>query len=149
MHTGTWCRKPTSRQKACEHLIKEELLEKEREITTTTYKCKKKTIPITYKKSVLPKAVELAKAMNTQYADPEAGNNRQQQHQGEFWKGLSKVWVGLLVYASAHCRGDVYYLNKGGQFYTFVRLLMAHFGLQQSLEGERSFQLKKEISTKP
>lgn len=129
MHTGIWCWKQTSRQEACECLIKEKYSK--------------------YKKSVLPKAVELAKAMNTQYADPEAGNNRQQQHQGEFWKGLSKVWVGLLVYASAHCRGDVYYLNKGGQFYTFVRLLMAHFGLQQSLEGERSFQLKKEISTKP
>ncbi|XP_031121507.1 uncharacterized protein LOC116024685 isoform X2 [Ipomoea triloba] len=118
---GIWCWKQTSRQEACECLIKKEYSK--------------------YEKSVLPKAVELAKAMNTQCADPEAGNNSQ----GEFWKGLSEVWVGLLVYASAHCRGDVYYLNKGGQFYTFVRLLMAHFGLQESLKGERPFQLRNEI----
>nr|GME08619.1 uncharacterized protein LOC109169293 [Ipomoea batatas] len=126
--TGTWCRKRTSRRKACERLIKEES-ENKVEIT----------IPTKYEKSVLPKAVKLAWAMKQQ----------QQQHQGELWKGLSEVWVGLLVYASAHCRGDVYYLNKGGQFYTFVRLLMAHFGLQEFLKGERSFKLNNEISTKP
>ncbi|XP_019173719.1 PREDICTED: uncharacterized protein LOC109169295 [Ipomoea nil] len=103
--TGIWCWKRTSRQKACECLIKEG--------------CS------TSKKSVLPKAVDLAREMNRRCsADPEAGK--------QFWGGLSEVWVGLLVYASSHCRGDVYYLNKGGQFYTFVRLLMAHFGLRGS-----------------
>nr|GME04178.1 uncharacterized protein LOC109169293 [Ipomoea batatas] len=121
---GIWCWKQTSRQEACECLIKEKYSK--------------------YEKSVLPKAVELAREMNRRCADPEAVTNEQQRSK-VFWKGLSEVWVGLLVYASGHCRGDVYYLNKGGQFYTFVRLLMAHFGLQESLKGERPFQLRNEI----
>ncbi|XP_031122638.1 uncharacterized protein LOC116025533 [Ipomoea triloba] len=114
-----------------------------------------------HEKPVLLKAaVDLAAAMiiqidpkagndkQQQQKDLEAGNNEEQQQRSKvFWEGLSEVWVGLLVYASTHCRGDVYYLNRGGQFYTFVRLLMAHFGLQQSLKFERSFQFHNEICT--
>ncbi|XP_019173714.1 PREDICTED: uncharacterized protein LOC109169291 isoform X4 [Ipomoea nil] len=121
-----WCWKRTSRQKACEDLLSDEYCEV--------------MISTRYENSVLPKAVEVARKMKRRCsADPEAGKQK------EFWKGLSEVWVGLLVYASSHCRGDIYYLNKGGQFCTFVRLLMAHFGLQDSLKGERSFNLHNQI----
>nr|GMD22933.1 uncharacterized protein LOC109169293 [Ipomoea batatas] len=120
------------RQKACECLIEKG--------------CKSNE----YNKSVLRMAVKIArkimKDLSSLPSDTEAGNNKQQRSK-VFWKGLSEMWVGLLVYASTHCRGDVYYLNKGGQFYTFVRLLMAHFGLQQSLKAERSFQFHNEICT--
>nr|GMD24373.1 uncharacterized protein LOC109169237 isoform X2 [Ipomoea batatas] len=37
---------------------------------------------------------------------------------------------------SSHCRGDVHYLNKGGEFLTFVRLMMAHSGLKQQFKNE-------------
>nr|GMD56077.1 uncharacterized protein LOC109169237 isoform X1 [Ipomoea batatas] len=36
----------------------------------------------------------------------------------------------------SHCRGDVHYLNKGGEFLTFVRLMMAHSGLKQQFKNE-------------
>ncbi|XP_019173718.1 PREDICTED: uncharacterized protein LOC109169293 [Ipomoea nil] len=130
--SGIPCWKRTRRQIACEDLLNGKYIRcNEEELENNNHK--------KYEKSVLPEAVELASAiMSRQYADPEPGNNTQQQRQ-EFWKVLSEVWVELLVYASAHCRGDIYYLNKGGQFYTFVRLLMAHFGLEKSLKADRPF----------
>ncbi|XP_019173712.1 PREDICTED: uncharacterized protein LOC109169291 isoform X2 [Ipomoea nil] len=121
---GILCWRQISRKKPCQRLLNGDYSS-----------CNdKKELENKYKKSVLPKAVEVAREiMNT---DPENNNTKQQQPQ-EFWKGLSEVWAGLLVYASSHCREDVYYLKKGGQFYTFVRLLMAHYGLQEILEGEK------------
>ncbi|GMP52810.1 hypothetical protein CsSME_00018496 [Camellia sinensis var. sinensis] len=51
------------------------------------------------------------------------------------WEIMSRVWVELLSYAATHCGGNAHaqQLNKGGEFITFLWLLMAHFGLTERL----------------
>ncbi|KAK9269276.1 hypothetical protein L1049_001046 [Liquidambar formosana] len=47
------------------------------------------------------------------------------------WELISKVWVELLCYAASHCKAHVHaqQLSKGGEFISFVWLLMFHFGM--------------------
>ncbi|CAA7033844.1 unnamed protein product [Microthlaspi erraticum] len=47
------------------------------------------------------------------------------------WEVMSKVWVEMLCYAASHCdpKQHVAQLSGGGEFLSFVWLLMAHFGL--------------------
>jgi hypothetical protein len=56
------------------------------------------------------------------------------------WGVMSQVWVELLSYAASHCRANTHaaQLSQGGEFFTFVWLLMSHFGIGdqiQILEG--------------
>nr|GME11204.1 uncharacterized protein LOC109169244 [Ipomoea batatas] len=124
------------RQEACEYLVNEyrEGMHKNENINL----------------SVLPKGVGLArdliKCRSIYTRDVENQTSEVRINPRVLWASLSRVWVGLLVYASSHCRGDVYYLAKGGEFHTFVRLLMAHFGLRDSLRGERGFEPNDEIN---
>ncbi|XP_019173633.1 PREDICTED: uncharacterized protein LOC109169237 isoform X2 [Ipomoea nil] len=91
-------------------------------------------------KSVLKEAVQLAKGLkrfsdrvpNAAAAEGDNGGRGSK----EMWGFLSDMWVKLLLYAGTHCRGDVHYLNKGGEFLTFVRLMMAHSGLKQRFKDE-------------
>ncbi|XP_028063325.1 uncharacterized protein LOC114266597 [Camellia sinensis] len=73
-------------------------------------------------KSVLFEGCNLAKELN------KLGSERR-------WEIMSRVWVELLSYAATHCGGLAHaqQLNKGGEFITFVWLLMAHFGLTERL----------------
>ena len=50
------------------------------------------------------------------------------------WKVTSKVWVEMLSYAASRSRGyaHVQQLSRGGEFLTFVWLLMAQFGLREA-----------------
>ncbi|XP_031121694.1 uncharacterized protein LOC116024828 isoform X2 [Ipomoea triloba] len=91
-------------------------------------------------KSVLKEAVQLAKGLK-RFSDhvPNAGGGGGGDggsRSKEMWWFLSDMWVKLLLYAGSHCRGDVHYLNKGGEFLTFVRLMMAHSGLKQQFKNE-------------
>uniref|UniRef100_A0A2N9IEZ1 DUF4220 domain-containing protein n=1 Tax=Fagus sylvatica TaxID=28930 RepID=A0A2N9IEZ1_FAGSY len=72
-------------------------------------------------KSVLFDACILAKEL--QKLDKENSKKK--------WMIMSKVWVELLSYAAGHCRPNTHaaQLSKGGEFITFVWLLMAHFGI--------------------
>nr|GME11208.1 uncharacterized protein LOC109169237 isoform X3 [Ipomoea batatas] len=88
-------------------------------------------------KSVLKEAVQLAKGLK-RFSDhvPNAAAGDGGSRSKEMWWFLSDMWVKLLLYAGSHCRGDVHYLNKGGEFLTFVRLMMAHSGLKQQFKNE-------------
>jgi hypothetical protein len=52
------------------------------------------------------------------------------------WSLMSEVWVELLSYAAIHCRANAHaaQLNQGGQFITFVWLLMSHFGIGDQIQ---------------
>jgi hypothetical protein len=47
------------------------------------------------------------------------------------WGVMSGAWVELLSYAASHCKASAHVaqLSKGGEFITFVWLLMAHLGI--------------------
>lgn len=67
-------------------------------------------------KSVLSEACNLANAL---------------RQRSTKWDTISEVWVEILSYAASHCRADSHarLLSEGGEFITFVWLLMAHFGI--------------------
>ncbi|OWM67803.1 hypothetical protein CDL15_Pgr010741 [Punica granatum] len=54
-----------------------------------------------------------------------------QLQEGERWSIMARVWVEMLTYAAAHCRGDIHArsLSRGGELLSMIWLLMAHFGL--------------------
>ncbi|KAK7387072.1 hypothetical protein VNO78_27567 [Psophocarpus tetragonolobus] len=60
------------------------------------------------------------------------------------WKVIAKVWVELLSYAAANCTPitHVQQLSKGGEFVSFVWLLMTHLGMA------KQFQIKEGPRTK-
>ncbi|KAL5783652.1 hypothetical protein ACOSP7_008681 [Xanthoceras sorbifolium] len=82
--------------------------------------------PVTVKgdrsKSVLFDASMLAKELKIIYLE---------DCKEDKWKLLSRIWVELLSYAACNCnaRTHAQQVSKGGEFITFVWLLMAHFGL--------------------
>ncbi|VYS48150.1 unnamed protein product [Arabidopsis thaliana] len=47
------------------------------------------------------------------------------------WDVVSKVWVEMLCYGAGHCdpKKHVAQLSQGGEYITFVWILMAHFGV--------------------
>ncbi|KAI4369133.1 hypothetical protein MLD38_017617 [Melastoma candidum] len=47
------------------------------------------------------------------------------------WKIISEVWVELLLFAAGHCRAESYarLLAEGGEFISFIWLLMSHLGI--------------------
>ncbi|KAL4625327.1 hypothetical protein ACB092_05G017100 [Castanea dentata] len=49
---------------------------------------------------------------------------------------ISNVWVEMLAYAACHCRGNHHaqQLRRGGELLTYVRLLMAHFGINEQFQ---------------
>ncbi|KAF8012495.1 hypothetical protein BT93_I0612 [Corymbia citriodora subsp. variegata] len=60
-----------------------------------------------------------------------ASQLREKRYQQMKWDIVSSVWVEMLVYAAAKCKGVQHarQLRRGGEFLTHVWLLMAHFGL--------------------
>ncbi|KAI4371721.1 hypothetical protein MLD38_010041 [Melastoma candidum] len=56
----------------------------------------------------------------------------------EKWKIISKVWAEMLWYAAGHCRAESYasVLAEGGEFISFVWLLMAHLGIGPRISVE-------------
>lgn len=54
------------------------------------------------------------------------------------WKMMSRIWVELLSYAASRCRASDHarQLSQGGEFITFVWLLMVHFGLGEQFRIE-------------
>ncbi|KFK23680.1 hypothetical protein AALP_AAs63807U000100 [Arabis alpina] len=70
------------------------------------------------RRNVLADASSLAKALKQLNGDM-------------MWQVMSKVWVEMLCYAATHCdpKQHVALLSRGGEFLSFVWLLMAHFGL--------------------
>ncbi|KAG7605020.1 hypothetical protein ISN45_At05g040490 [Arabidopsis thaliana x Arabidopsis arenosa] len=65
-------------------------------------------------------------------ADASRLANALKQLSGETkWDIMSKVWVEMLCYGATYCdpKQHVAQLCKGGEFISFVWLLMAHFGL--------------------
>ncbi|KAG1370991.1 hypothetical protein COCNU_16G000850 [Cocos nucifera] len=52
------------------------------------------------------------------------------------WEIMSKVWVELLSYAAIHCRGNTHaqQVSKGGEFVSFIWLLMVHFGISEQFQ---------------
>ncbi|KAJ4839588.1 hypothetical protein Tsubulata_020229 [Turnera subulata] len=73
--------------------------------------------------SLLPQAFELLYFLETDYS---ANVDRK-------WKAISGVWMEMLAYAAAQCRGNQHgqQLRRGGELLTHVWLLMAHFGLTE------------------
>ncbi|CAH2046310.1 unnamed protein product [Thlaspi arvense] len=74
------------------------------------------------RRNVLADATRLANAL------------KQLSKEGEeevMWEVASKVWVEMLCYGATHCdpKQHVALLSSGGEFLSFVWLLMAHFGL--------------------
>ncbi|KAH9718413.1 DUF4220 domain-containing protein [Citrus sinensis] len=52
------------------------------------------------------------------------------------WEIVSKVWVELMSYAACHSRATrthVQQVSNGGELFTFVWVLMAHFGLVEPI----------------
>ncbi|KAK9268419.1 hypothetical protein L1049_000169 [Liquidambar formosana] len=58
-------------------------------------------------------------------------NDLQKMGETERWTIMSKVWVELLSYAASHCKAHAHaqQLSKGGEFVTFVWLLMFRLGM--------------------
>ncbi|KDP45937.1 hypothetical protein JCGZ_11840 [Jatropha curcas] len=54
-----------------------------------------------------------------------------EEEQHDKWQIMSKVWIEMLCYGVCHCRpyNLVQQLTKGGEFFTFVWLLLTHFGI--------------------
>ncbi|KAH6784851.1 hypothetical protein C2S52_009810 [Perilla frutescens var. hirtella] len=54
------------------------------------------------------------------------------------WEMMSRVWVELLSYGASRCRASDHarQLSHGGEFITFVWLLMVHFGLGEQFRIE-------------
>ncbi|KAH6782869.1 hypothetical protein C2S52_000119 [Perilla frutescens var. hirtella] len=54
------------------------------------------------------------------------------------WEMMSRVWVELLSYGASRCRASDHarQLSRGGEFITFVWLLMVHFGLGEQFRIE-------------
>ncbi|OWM91324.1 hypothetical protein CDL15_Pgr000268 [Punica granatum] len=52
--------------------------------------------------------------------------------QEDKWKIMIQAWIGMLCYATSHCRADshVQTLSKGRELITFVWLLMVHLGFK-------------------
>ncbi|KAJ9540731.1 hypothetical protein OSB04_027237 [Centaurea solstitialis] len=52
------------------------------------------------------------------------------------WKVVSQVWIEILAYAAANCRGVQHsqQLGGGGEFLTHVWLLMAHLGMTEHFQ---------------
>ncbi|CAA7014046.1 unnamed protein product [Microthlaspi erraticum] len=85
--------------------------------------------------NVLADASILAKALNKLSGEGE---------KEVMWEVVSQVWVEMLCYAATHCdpKQHVAQLSRGGEFLSFVWLLMAHLGLgdqfQTTEENARS-----------
>ncbi|KAL4602399.1 hypothetical protein ACB092_10G050700 [Castanea dentata] len=79
-------------------------------------------------KSILFYACMLAKELNK--LDNKNNDN------DDKWKIISKVWVEMLSYSATHSRPATHaqQVSKGGQLISFVRLLMAHFGLGEQFQ---------------
>lgn len=75
-------------------------------------------------------AINLARKLRNTADDVENLNEINNGWEKEVWEVLIQLWMGLLCYTATHCRGDVQHLSRGGELLTFVRLLMAHFGLK-------------------
>ncbi|CAA7024553.1 unnamed protein product [Microthlaspi erraticum] len=84
------------------------------------------------RRNVLTDASKLAKTLNQ--LNGEGGGEE------VMWEVVSRVWVEMLCYAATHCdpKQHVAQLSRGGEFISFVWILMAHFGLGvqfQTTEG--------------
>ncbi|KAK1273914.1 hypothetical protein QJS04_geneDACA007920 [Acorus gramineus] len=66
------------------------------------------------------------------------------------WEIISGVWVEMLCYAASQCRGyqHAQRLSKGGEFLSFVWLLMAHLGIGDMYRREAHRQAVKLIVQK-
>ncbi|KAI4342950.1 hypothetical protein MLD38_027509 [Melastoma candidum] len=69
---------------------------------------------------------------------------------GEMWGIMIKVWVEMLSYGASHCRAETHaqLISKGGEFNTFVWLLMAHLGLGEQFQINEGHARAKLIVTK-
>ncbi|CDP16262.1 unnamed protein product [Coffea canephora] len=63
------------------------------------------------------------------------------------WEIMSKVWVELLSYAAIRCRAYVHaqQLSKGGELFTIVWLLMAHFGLGDQFQASEGHHARAKL----
>lgn len=54
----------------------------------------------------------------------------------QMWKVMSQVWIEILAYAAANCRGVQHsqQLGRGGEFLTHVWFLMAHLGMTEHFQ---------------
>ncbi|KVI07681.1 uncharacterized protein LOC112507197 [Cynara cardunculus var. scolymus] len=59
-----------------------------------------------------------------------------EMERGGMWKVVSQVWIEILAYAAANCRGVQHsqQLGRGGEFLTQVWLLMAHLGMTEHFQ---------------
>nr|GMC49928.1 uncharacterized protein LOC109190268 [Ipomoea batatas] len=96
------------------------------------------------RKSLLYEAVALARMLkelidggeDAENPTAAAAHNPDAPQKNHVWEMMARVWVEMLCYGACHCRGDVQYLTKGGELLTFVRLLMAHFGIGKQFKKE-------------
>ncbi|KAJ4979487.1 hypothetical protein NE237_010267 [Protea cynaroides] len=60
------------------------------------------------------------------------------------WETISLVWVEMLSYAAAQCKGPSHakQLGQGGELLTHVWLLMAHFGITEQFQMPTGFARK-------
>ncbi|XP_042486910.1 uncharacterized protein LOC122067131 [Macadamia integrifolia] len=60
------------------------------------------------------------------------------------WDAISLVWVDMLSYAAAQCKGPNHaqQLGQGGEFFTHVWLLMAHLGITEQFQMPTGFARK-------
>ncbi|KAG7536318.1 hypothetical protein ISN44_As13g002760 [Arabidopsis suecica] len=92
-----------------------------KEILSSVEECSEKKGKRYQRKNVLADASKLANALNQLSKEEEEVK----------WEIVSKVWVEMLCYGATYCdpKQHVAQLSNGGEFISFVWLLMAHFGL--------------------
>ncbi|CAL5010025.1 unnamed protein product [Urochloa decumbens] len=62
----------------------------------------------------------------------------------KMWRVIKGVWVEMLCFSAGRCRGYLHAksLGSGGEYLTFVSLLMSHGGLETFLERQQRIQLR-------
>ncbi|TKW08988.1 hypothetical protein SEVIR_6G061900v4 [Setaria viridis] len=62
----------------------------------------------------------------------------------KMWEVIEGVWIEMLCFSAARCRGYLHTksLGTGGEYLTFVSLLMSHAGLETFAERQQRIQLR-------
>ncbi|RLN03539.1 hypothetical protein C2845_PM13G02880 [Panicum miliaceum] len=62
----------------------------------------------------------------------------------KMWEVIKDVWIEMLCFSAGRCRGYLHAksLGYGGEYLSFVTLLMSHAGLETSVERQQRVQLR-------
>jgi hypothetical protein len=73
-------------------------------------------------------------------ADVDAGDDEE----NNMWKVIEGVWVEMLCFSAGRCRGFLHAKNLayGGEFLTYVALLMWNSGLETFADKQQRMQLR-------